>query len=75
MAIDFAIAHLFLPVVCETPLSGFHEITSEVEDGGDVLVRGVGSVMCQHSNGVSNIGSGGHHEIHELTDGGLEGLD
>ena len=33
MAIDFTIAHLFLPAVCETPLFGFHEITSKVGDG------------------------------------------
>ena len=75
VAIDFTIAHLFLPAVCEAPLFGFCEVTSKVEDGSNVLVRGVGGVVCQHSDGVGDIGLGGHHEIHELADGRLEGLD
>ena len=75
VAVDFTITHLLLPVVGETPLFGFHEITSKVENGGNVLVRWVGGVTCQHSNSVGNIRSGGHHEIHELTNSGLEGVE
>ena len=44
-------------------------------DGGDVLVGRIGGVMCQHSNGVGDIESGSHHEVHELTDSRLEGSD
>ena len=50
MAIDFAIADLFLPAVCETPLFGFHEVTCKVEDGGNVLVRGIGGVVTHEDN-------------------------
>ena len=75
VAIDFTIAYLFLPAVCETPLFGFCEITSKVEDGSDVLVGGIGGVACQHSNSIGNIRSSGHQEIHELADGGLVGSD
>ena len=46
-----------------------------MDNSGDVLVRGVGGVACQHPNSVGNVGSGGHHEVHELADGGLEGSD
>ena len=75
MAIDFAIAHFLLPAVCETPLFGFHEITSKIDNGSDVLVGGVGGMACQYSDGVGDIVSGGHHEVHELTNGRLEGPD
>ena len=75
MAVDFAIAHFGLPAVCETPLFGFHEITGKVDDGSDVLIGGIGGVSCQHSDSIGDIRSSGHHEIHELTDGRLEGPD
>ena len=75
MTIDFTIAYLFLPAVCEAPLFGFCEITGKMKDGSDVLVGGIGGVVCQHSNSIGNIRSGGHHEIHELTNGRLKGLD
>ena len=45
VAVDFAIEHLLLPAVCETPLFGFHEITSKVKDGSNVLVGGVGVLL------------------------------
>ena len=73
MTIYFAIAHFSLPAVREAPLFGFREITSKMNDGGDVLVGGVGGVACQHPNSIGDIGTGGHHEIHELTNGRLEG--
>ena len=75
MAIDLAVAHLRLPAVCEQPLFGLCEVTSKMNDGGDVLVGRVGGVACQHSNSKSDIRSGGHHEIYELADGRLEGSD
>ena len=46
-----------------------------MNNGGDVLVGRVRGMVCQHPNSVCNIGSGGHHEVHELADGGLEGSD
>ena len=57
VAVDFAIAHFLLPVVCKAPLFGFHEITSKMDNGGNVLVGGVGGVACQHSDGVGNVGT------------------
>ena len=75
MAIDFAIVRFLLPAVCETPLFGFCEITSKVDNGGNMLIGGIGGMACQHPNGIGDIGTGGHHEIHELADGGLEGSD
>ena len=44
-----------------------------MDDGGDVLVGWVGGMACQHSDGIGDIRSSSHHEVHELTDGGLEG--
>ena len=38
MTVDLTVLHLPLPVVGEGPLLGFHEITSEMGDGGDMLV-------------------------------------
>ena len=46
MAIDFAIAHLFLPVVREAPLFGFHEITSKVEDDKGAQSTGESTILA-----------------------------
>ena len=57
VAIDFAILHFALPAVCKAPLFGFHEITSKMGNGGNVLVGGVGGVACQHPNSIGDIGA------------------